>query len=233
MGLRADNARGRESFTVWVALMVCAFLVVWFVGGAASIARGEEQSLGSSAQKPRVSFHSETWSMYLLKAGEDRRPVFGARMQLNAPGPLGSGIFARLDANAMPANGQPVAVSLDQLSSADTFEAYIGGYRDVIGPLALAAFAGTAVPLQGGTIVPGARYPAIGGAGLLVGDGTGDRWALVAIGTHEAAGKGSKFLATWHYRLTGRTSFVGDTALGGEGGFTRLGLSVCLLECGK
>lgn len=216
--------RRTENPWSWASLMLTA-VALSLVGSAVHC----EEPAPTAA--PLIRTRVETWTQHLFKAGEDRRLVFGARGQAIIAGPAGVHVMGRMDASAIPTDGGTPNVSLTDLSSAQSLELYGGAYRDVWGPFALAAIGGTVVPLEGGNLVAQERYARTFGAGVLMGDGSGNRWLLLAVGKHEAAGDGVKLLATGQWPITGPTSFVSDAAIGGQGSFVRFGFAVCLSGC--
>lgn len=195
--------------------------VAAIVGMAAKVAHCEEPA-------PAFRYRLETWTMTLAKAGEDRRLIFGARAAADYALPGAVHLVGRIDASALPTDGGTPNVSLTDLSSAQTLELYGGLWRDVYGPFALTVIGGTSTPLEGGQVPALERYPRTYGAGVLAGDGTGDRWLLLAAGKHEAAGDGLKLLASCQWGLAGRTSIVADAVIGGPGSFVRAGMAVRL-----
>lgn len=187
-------------------------------------------AVSASADEPvptpsPLRWRLESWTQVLVKPGADRKPLFGARLAADYAAPYGVHAIARIDASAL-GDGGAVNVRLDDPTTFSTVEAYAGAYRNVHGPLAVTAVYGIALPIENGAVKPLDRYPETLGAGVLVGDGTGDRWLLVMVGRHDAAGRGAKLLVTSQLALVGITSFVGDAAIGGAGSFARFGVAV-------
>lgn len=164
-----------------------------------------------------VRLSSWTWVQYLSAEGKDRAPSFGARLQASVRVSRLT-LAARLDASAMKEG-----VSLESAGTYSSVEGYALGAVDVVGPFALAGVWGTTRPSPGETGPERQTY----GGGLLVGDGTGEAWALVMVGTHEVAGKGLRPLVAFQAPLRDRTSVVGDAVLG-RGWQVRAGVAVRL-----
>ncbi len=176
---------------------------------------------------PRFVWGSYSWSQSLFKAGSDKKLILGSRIDAEVDLFAGVHLFGRLDASAMQ-DGGAVNVQISDPETFSTLEGYACLWRDVYGPIALAGVYGLAVPIEGGKAAVLERYPQTLGFGVLVGDGSGDLWALVALGRHDAAGSGLKLLITTQIPMVDRTSIVADAAIGGPGTFARVGLAVRL-----
>ncbi len=180
---------------------------------------------GECAAASALQWDSWSWTQHLLKPGQDRQLVVGARVAGDLRGPAGIHLVGRIDASAL---GDGAQVSIEDPKSFSTLELYGGLWRDVAGPFAVAAVYGAALPIEGGSVAAVERYPKTLGVGVLAGNGTGETWALVMLGRHDAAGAGLRVLATGQVLLLGRTSAVADAALGGRGSFVRAGVAVRL-----
>jgi hypothetical protein len=167
--------------------------------------------------QPPLTYRLDTWTLVHVGGTEAKAPIFGAR----ASAVLKVGRF--IAGTWYQASATRDGVDVDNPATYESLEVYVLGAVDVVGPFALAGVSGYTRPSIGETGTDQRTWL----AGALVGDGRGDRWALLGVGEHEAAGTGTRFLATWHLRIRDRTAFVGDY-VGGSATTRRLRLGVAV-----
>ncbi len=202
-----DHRGGRDHRRRWqVAAAVLAFAILPLSLFAAD-----------PTPTPRAPVKLSTWTRaeYLAREGKDRTPVFGARLQISVQISRFT-LAARLDASA-----QKDGVSLENPDTHDTAEVYALAAVDVVGPVAIAGLWGSSRPTMG---QEGPEQQTVG-AGLLIGDGTGELWALLMVGKHEPSGEGLRPLFAVQAPLRDRTSVVANGALG-RGWSVRAGIAV-------
>jgi hypothetical protein len=177
------------------------------------------------ARAADFAWSSDATSEYLLKAGSDRMPVFGARVEgrLSLGGWL---IGARLQASAKPGTGEAGQVQVTQPGSYETLEGYISlGYaiRDWVAVTCVGGLMQSVNALQEqmpGTLACGPRFSWRGG------------YVYTLYGLHRSAGDGGRFLVSARIPVgLKRTAAIGNAVVGGGGrSFALVGVSYALSE---
>lgn len=173
----------------------------------------------------------------LLKSGENRGAVFGARAILKVTvatlGGRAVRVIGRAQASAVPdGEARLGSVSFDNLESFQSLE-LIGGLEvQAYGDLYIAAFYGTALQIEGGRPQAEAASPKLYGVGprysLRFAEEPG--WISAGVCVNEAVGsKRVLVYATVQVPLgsllQGKVAVIGDVYGPGEGSFSRVGVA--------
>lgn len=171
-------------------------------------------------ETPRYHWESYSWTQTLVKKGEDRKILFGARvMGVAETGISKINIFGRADVSALTDS-----VDITNPSSFESAEGYIGLNRWIGRNFYVAGHFGAAFDIYDGKLVVHEKYPksAAGGICFLLPSGG---YIYSGLGIHQSSGEGLRSINTVMVQLKDKSYFVGDVVFPGNT-FARLGLAI-------